>query len=180
MKYLEKNKRRLIIAFCLLITSFLILFIGKNTLFPEGKLSSQFQIFAQTSTDWPQLMHDPQRTGYTSQEVRPPYRYLWRWHEVPFAIRTSPVVANGILSIGSLNGKMYALDAKADKNGQAPSVLWTFTAGGPIRASAAIYEGKVFFGSHDGFVYALNSQNGNLVWKYKTGEGLMTFRSESE
>jgi hypothetical protein len=99
---------------------------------------------AQSGGDWPQLQRDPQRTGYTPIEVRPPYAYLWKWYEVPFSGRTQPVVAAGSLFIGGADGVMYARDARTG----AP--VWTFPTAGPIRHSAAVYDGWVFFGSYDG------------------------------
>jgi uncharacterized repeat protein (TIGR01451 family) len=122
----------------------------------------------QQGGDWPQLQHDPQRTGYTPDEVRPPYTYLWKWYEVPFASRAQPVVADGRLFIGGLDGVMYARDA------QTGAPLWTFATGGPIRHSAAVYEGRVFFGSHDGMVYALDAAQGTLDWQFQTGGGIVT------
>jgi len=127
-----------------------------------------YPAIAQTGGDWPQLQHDPQRTGYTPEEVRPPFTYLWKWNEVPFAGRTQPVVANGRLFIGGLDGVMYARDAHTG----AP--LWSYLTDGPIRHSAAAYNGRVFFGSYDGCVYALDATNGMLVWRYETGAGIVT------
>lgn len=114
------------------------------------------------------LQHDPQRSGYTNQEVRPPYEFLWRWHAPPLASRTQPVVAGGILYIGSLDGKMYALDAMTGK------IEWTFETGGPIRHSAAVVGGRVFFGSHDTNVYALDAASGGVLWAFPTGAGIST------
>jgi len=125
-------------------------------------------ISAQESGDWPQLQHDPQRTGYTPNKVDPPYTYLWKWNEVPFATRTQPVVADGRLFIGGLDGVMYARDA------QTGAPLWTFATAGPIRHSAAVYEGQIFFGSHDGRIYALNAAQGTLNWQFQTDSGIVT------
>jgi uncharacterized repeat protein (TIGR01451 family) len=123
---------------------------------------------AQGGSDWPQLQRDPQRTGHTPDEVRPPYAYLWKWYEVPFANRTQPVVAGGRLFIGGVDGVMYARDARTG----AP--LWTFPTAGPIRHSAAVYDGQVFFGSYDGNVYALDAARGDLNWQVQTGGGIAT------
>ena len=123
---------------------------------------------AQGVSDWPQLQHDPQRTGYTPDEIRPPYVYLWKWNEVPFASRTQPVVAGGRLFIGGLDGVMYARDA------QTGAPLWAFPTEGPIRHSAAVYEGQVFFGSHDGRIYALDAAQGGLNWQFQTDGGIAT------
>jgi eukaryotic-like serine/threonine-protein kinase len=46
--------------------------------------------------------------------------------------------------------------------------LWTFTAGDAVKTSPAIVDGIVYFGSDDGYVYALNAANGSLIWKYNT------------
>lgn len=124
------------------------------------------------AADWPQLQRDPQHSGYSPQEVRPPYRYYWRWNEVPFASRTQPVVAAGRLFIGSLNGRMYALDAAEDAGGGAPTILWWHDVGAPIRDTAAVYSNTVYFGAQDGRVYALDAASGELRWAFLTGGGL--------
>ncbi len=124
------------------------------------------------AADWPQLQRDPQHTGYSPQQVNPPYRYYWRWNEVPFANRTQPVVADNRLFIGSLNGRMYALNATQDAGGGPPTILWSRDVGAPIRDTAAVYSNTVYFGAYNGRVYALNAANGALVWSFLTGGGI--------
>ncbi|MBC7226327.1 MAG: PQQ-binding-like beta-propeller repeat protein [Thermoflexales bacterium] len=124
------------------------------------------------AADWPQLQRDPQHTGTSSQQVNPPYRYYWRWNEVPFASRTQPVVADNRLFIGSLNGTMYALDADQDAGGGTPTILWSRDVGAPIRDTAAVYNGRVYFGAYDGRVHALDAATGNPVWSFQTGGGV--------
>ena len=46
--------------------------------------------------------------------------------------------------------------------------LWTFTVGNAVKTSPAVVDGIVYFGSDDGYVYALNAANGSLIWKYNT------------
>src|SRR5262245_33063162 len=48
-------------------------------------------------------------------------------------------------------------------------LLWNFKTGGPVKSSAAIAQGRVFIGSNDGNVYALNFADGKKVWAFKTG-----------
>lgn len=124
------------------------------------------------AADWPQLQRDPQHTGYSPQQVNPPYRYYWRWNEVPFASRTQPVVADNRLFIGSLNGRMYALDADQDAGGGPPTILWSRDVGAPIRDTAAVSNGRVYFGAYDGFVHALDAATGTPVWSFLTGGGV--------
>ena len=52
---------------------------------------------------------------------------------------------------------------------QNPRTKWAFQADGPIRGSATVSDGQVFFGSSDGFAYAVNDSDGGLVWKFDTG-----------
>src|SRR6266568_6329568 len=49
------------------------------------------------------------------------------------------------------------------------SLLWSFKTGGPVKSSAAIVDGRVFIGSGDGQVYALELGGGKKVWAAKTG-----------
>jgi uncharacterized repeat protein (TIGR01451 family) len=115
------------------------------------------------SGDWPQLGHDPQRTNYTTVQVDPPYCYTWKWYEVPIASSAQPVVADGRLFIGSMNGLLYA------RNASTGAPLWTFASQGPIRQSAGVEGGTVVFSSHDGYTYGLNVASGSLQWKANTG-----------
>src|SRR6267142_88014 len=48
-------------------------------------------------------------------------------------------------------------------------VLWSFKTSGPIKSSAAIDNDRVFIGSNDGEVYALNLAAGKKLWSVKTG-----------
>jgi len=48
--------------------------------------------------------------------------------------------------------------------------LWKYTAGGPIRSSAAVVDGVVYFGSWDGVMHALNAIMGAEIWSVNLGE----------
>ena len=123
--------------------------------------------------DWPQLGHDPQRTNASKVQVDAPICYAWKWFQVPFASRAQPVVANGIFYLGSMNGKLYARDAKTG------AAKWDFAADGAIRHSAGVFiaslvggNGLVIFSSYnglDGTTYALDAVTGVLKWKANTG-----------
>src|SRR5438046_2620821 len=49
------------------------------------------------------------------------------------------------------------------------SLLWSFKTGGPVKSSAAIAGGRVFIGSGDSRVYALELASGKKIWAAKTG-----------
>lgn len=75
---------------------------------------------------------------------------------------SSPIVADGVLYVGSCDSNLYAINAA---NGD---VLWRYKSGGEIRSSVAVDAGLVYALSMDGNLYALEAKTGGLKWKYKT------------
>jgi len=61
----------------------------------------------------------------------------------------SPVVANGVVFIGSQDNNLYAVNAKTVAG------IWQFTTGGWIESTPAVANGVVYFGSDDNHLYAL-------------------------
>lgn len=49
-------------------------------------------------------------------------------------------------------------------------MLWNYTTGGAISASAAVVSGAVYLGAHDGYEYALNASTGALRWRTFLGQ----------
>jgi len=78
-------------------------------------------------------------------------------------VRSSPVVVDGVVYIGSNDGRVYALDAATG------SMVWSNNTGGKVTGSAAVVSNVVYIASEAGYVYALNASTGTQVWKYKTG-----------
>ena len=79
------------------------------------------------------------------------------------AIVSSPAIANGKLYIGSLDWKVYCLNADS---GGAP--IWTFTTGGEVYSSPVVSNGKVYIGSNDKYLYCLDAATGSKLWSLKT------------
>jgi len=68
-------------------------------------------------------------------------------------------VAGGSLYFGSSNSdKVTCLDANDGTE------IWKFYTDGPVRFAPTVYNGKVYFGSDDGYVYCLDGADGSLVW----------------
>ena len=61
----------------------------------------------------------------------------------------------------------YSVGSVADFKGT-PAIKWMFKTGGVVHTKPAISDNKLFFGSFDGYVYALNLKNGEQIWKFKT------------
>jgi outer membrane protein assembly factor BamB len=50
-----------------------------------------------------------------------------------------------------------------------PRTRWRFQTEGPIRGGAVVSGDRVYFGSADGFLYAVARSDGRLLWKFQTG-----------
>jgi len=123
-----------------------------------------FQANAIPAQDWPQVGRDAQRTNFTPLQVNPPYCYIWKWYEVPFALRAQPVVAAGRLFIGGMDGVLYA------RNASDGAPLWAYPGdGSPIRHSPAVLNNTVVFSTHEGNTFALDAATGALRWRRFTG-----------
>jgi outer membrane protein assembly factor BamB len=88
---------------------------------------------------------------------------IWRYQTSGNNGVKSPAIYEGKVFIGSSNpepGRMYCLDAD---NGEE---IWIKNIDTP--GSAAVYNGRVYFGSYDFNVYCLDADNGTVIWKYKT------------
>lgn len=120
------------------------------------------------TNEWPQYRHDARRTGRAdaAPALGSDGKLHLQWaYSLGERVETEvePIVANGRVYVGSMNGTMSAL-AIADG-----SLAWSFTASGPIAHTAAYANSRLFFGSLDGSVYAINDTNGQQVWRYPTG-----------
>ena len=82
----------------------------------------------------------------------------------------SPIYSNGKIIIAGSDNKVYAFDTSG-----APS--WTFSLNNTI-ASAPIANNGIVYISDIGSIYALNSQDGHLVWTFQeSGTGYLTFNN---
>ena len=71
-------------------------------------------------------------------------------------------MAGGKLFVASVDTHtVHALDAGTGK------VAWNFTAGGRVDSSPTIWQGRAIFGSTDGYVYCLGTDDGKLIWRFR-------------
>jgi outer membrane protein assembly factor BamB len=82
-----------------------------------------------------------------------------RWRRVIGPSESSPLLQGKLVYVGDWNGDVSAYSVKTGKR------RWTFHAGGQVKDGLAYAGGRVFFGSYDSHVYALDARTGKLVWK---------------
>ncbi len=79
------------------------------------------------------------------------------------AIVGSPVVADGVVYFGALDGHLHALDAATGQE------RWKFKSRMPIACTPAVDGGTVYFVSSTGALAALDAGTGAVRWVFATG-----------
>jgi outer membrane protein assembly factor BamB len=128
-----------------------------NSLGSLGVLGSQS---TGDPTDWWQMFHhDVWHTGYSTSMAPNTNQSLWNYTTGNY-VYSSPAIVDGVVYVGSYDGKVYALNATTGVQ------VWNYTASiGGVYSSPAVAGGVVYVGSHSaGNVYALNATTGAQVW----------------
>lgn len=116
-------------------------------------------------------------------------QFNWLYH-TQGGIASTPVVVDGRIYFLSRDGFFYALEQSTGKR------LWRFATGGEARfaavggyglpadmgpvpdpwdfylSSALVRNGKVYFGSSDHHLYALDAFSGELIWSFNAGHSI--------
>src|SRR6185369_3343744 len=132
---------------------------------------------ARAQTDWPMYAHDPASTRYsplaeiTSANVAR-LRQSWILNTKPspeaenrYESRTTPLVIRGVMYVLTRFNSLLAVEPETGKK------LWSFEyghAGRPAKGLAYWRGGgnspaTIFFGTDDGYLYAVNAKTGKLV-----------------
>ena len=113
-------------------------------------------------TDWPQLGYDHQHTGNNPYEnVLSPANVgslTPAWSVRVGYYLPMPVVANGVVYRGEVDGVLSAFNA------QTGAKLWSIALRGDLYPPPAVANGVVYIGSSSRIVYALNAQTGTKLW----------------
>jgi outer membrane protein assembly factor BamB len=128
------------------------------------------------AADWPMSHYDAQRSAASPQELPLELHLQWvrqyqpletAWPDQPkmqFDAAYDPIIVGKTLYVGSSwTDSITALDTDTGAE------KWRFQADGPIRFAPAAWQGKLYVGSDDGFLYCLDAEKGSVVWKFRGG-----------
>jgi outer membrane protein assembly factor BamB len=111
-------------------------------------------------SDWPTYRQDASRSGHTSAVVPPVLQPRW---QTKFATHASPPTIAA--------GQVFAADVDAHAlcalNAADGKMQWTYTTGERVDSPPTWHQGRVLFGSRDGWVYCLRATDGALIWRFK-------------
>lgn len=112
------------------------------------------------SKSWPTYRNNISREGSTKAAVSAKLEPKWQVKLGPNI--SAPTIAQGKVFIANVDTHtVLALDAEKGE------LLWNYTAGGRVDSPPTWHKGRLFFGSHDGWVYCLQANDGRLVWRFK-------------
>jgi len=126
--------------------------------------------------DWPMFLHDETRDSISPAQLPGELTVRWQkpvaaepsgplataWASRLRSTLTAPVVAGKTVVTAAIEeGRVIALDAESG------TVLWKFDAGARIDSSPTLYRGRCFFGSRNGWLYALDLASGKLAWRLR-------------
>ena len=127
---------------------------------------AQFKTLNSSCENVAQYRYDERRQGIAPDEYQPKVKAQIVKHIFPLnvdihgASKSSPTIDDTGVYIGSDTGWFW----KMNHDGE---VLWRFYVPGSlngIHGSAAVDDKKVYIGTYNGFMYALDKENGDLVW----------------
>lgn len=125
-------------------------------------------------SDWPSYRSDSLRSAHTDSPVTAKLKVAWKtaitepkptlsqqeWKLRVGPTITAPVVAQNRVFVGiPETHQLVCLDAGTAER------VWTFTADGRIDSPPTVYGGLCLLGCHDGWVYCLRANDGELVWR---------------
>lgn len=90
------------------------------------------------------------------------------WRKNYGYIQTSPVMKDGFVYFGGLNGNFYKIDVSGGKQ------IWKFNSKGQIHSTCAVNDSLAVFGNDKGFIYCLNTASGTEKWKIETGQPVIS------
>ena len=112
--------------------------------------------------EWPTYRHDAARSAAAKTAVPADLKRVWQ-ADLGGKL-SSVVVAGGKVFVAAIDRHtVHALDAGSGK------AAWSFTAGGRIDSPPTIWQGRVIFGSADGWVYCVRADDGRLIWRFQGG-----------
>jgi outer membrane protein assembly factor BamB len=76
-------------------------------------------------------------------------------------IHADPVVHNGVIYVGSINGSVLALDYDDG------TILWEYRAEDAIESTLTVSEGRLFFTDAREILYAVDAETGKLLWRFQ-------------
>lgn len=115
---------------------------------------------AAKKSDWPTFRHDSKRSGYSGEGL--PEEMSKAWQNNLGGRLSALTIAGGRVYVAQIDQHtVHGLDEKTG------DLKWSYTTGGRVDSPPTYWQGRVVFGSADGWVYCLRANDGALIWRYR-------------
>jgi hypothetical protein len=119
-------------------------------------------------SEWPMAGANPQRTSWTSEEVRGQLYPVWyKPIEAYIPPRVQIIAFEDRLYIASAKG-LYALDVDTG------ALAWIYPTELPLGHSPTLFNDVAYVGGFDKRLHAINAQTGEGIWIFEAGAGFQT------
>jgi eukaryotic-like serine/threonine-protein kinase len=122
-------------------------------------------LHAQTGDCWPNFRGDSRLSGVSDASLPDKPALLWNFNAQD-GIKAAPVVCDGIIVVGTLEGSLYGI--KSDG-----TLQWKINTENSIEAPAMIVDGVVYVGNLEGTLFAVDLNTGAIKWTYQTDNMIM-------
>ncbi|MBM7693739.1 outer membrane protein assembly factor BamB [Peribacillus deserti] len=133
-------------------------------------VDSEERVAPKKGTDWPMFHGDAQHTGAAKDKLDAGLRLGWTYHTPGTILTSSPAIANGTVYIGTRDesgSEHHAIHAVDLETG---SKRWEVKADAQVQASPAVADGIVYASSIRGTLYAVKTENGEILWEKSVGK----------
>jgi outer membrane protein assembly factor BamB len=108
--------------------------------------------------DWPLYRGDALASGVAHCGLPDSPELLWTFTEEKGGFESTAVIADGVVYVGSISGKFFAIDLADGKK------RWEFVTKSTFTAPAAVRDGLVYVGDIDGRMHCLDAASGEEKW----------------
>src|SRR5262249_47026248 len=130
----------------------------------SGTKTSGKEITAPTTSDWPVFRGNATATGVAEASLPDNPQFLWKYTVPKGSFEATPIVVDGVVYIGDMDGTVYAIDLLTHEK------KWTFDNGtdkAGFNTAAAVKDGFVYVGDMDGNFFCLDAATGEKKWTAK-------------
>ncbi|MCC7086753.1 MAG: PQQ-binding-like beta-propeller repeat protein [Pirellulales bacterium] len=118
------------------------------------------------ANNWPVFRGNPQSTGVANSSLPPSGKLelLWKYEIENGAFEATPVIVDGVVWLGDLDGTLYAIGLQSGES------RWKFVNPADkvgYNSAAAVRDGRVYLGDIEGNFYCLDATHGKKLWAFK-------------
>jgi len=118
--------------------------------------------FSIDEKDWPIYKANNNRSASVPVEVSRSVIQKWEYKPANDYLPTAAISADEYVFVAGKDGAIRCLN---ENDG---SVKWISFTEGQIKVAPTLWEGYLFVGSSDGYIYAFEALTGKLIWRFNT------------